>query len=595
MKIKILIIILFTSANLFSQHKIYEKNIDSLSNLIYTDATKAILFANELLEKPSLNDTLIAEILYKRGAAYQQLSNQNQAIIDFQKAKKSYQKNQKTEKVLLTDIQIAIALSILNKQNKAIDIIFNVLKQAESIKNTKIIANAYASLSHIYYSYNDWDNAIKYLKKSELMQLQNNDLKSLSSTYNNLAILYKNKNNFKLALEYNHKSLKINQQQKDIFSVAKSYNNIGLVYYKEKKYEKATIYFQKAVAINDSLKVNNSNPIQNIAAIYKDLKDYKKEQIFLVKALHLEKENHQTVTLKNINNLLLINALFLKDFSKAMHYKTTNDSLEAIINQTVLEDKIAVLDSQSRLFAKETELLKAKQNNQLIIIISIVLFLIAFSLVVFFKLREKNRSLKTSQEQIKMEQKVLRAQMNPHFIFNVLSAIQNSILEKNTLESATHLSNFAKLIRQNFDFIQKEKISLTEDLEALSNYVKAQQLRFHNKFDYKITIDSTIDTDEVLLPPMMLQPFVENAIEHGLSNITYKGLIEIEIKNLQNKLFFTIIDNGIGYTPTEMKREHALKIVQKRLQLLGKNDEKSLIIKNNITQGTRVQFTISYD
>lgn len=117
-----------------------------------------------------------------------------------------------------------------------------------------------------------------------------------------------------------------------------------------------------------------------------------------------------------------------------------------------------------------------------------------------------------------MEQKLLRAQMNPHFIFNALAAIQNITLEGDPLKSSQHIAKFAKLIRQNFDYVRKDKISLDKEISMITNYIETQRLRFNNVFNYQIDISGVDDSTKVFIPPMLLQPFVENAIEYGVKD-----------------------------------------------------------------------------
>lgn len=126
------------------------------------------------------------------------------------------------------------------------------------------------------------------------------------------------------------------------------------------------------------------------------------------------------------------------------------------------------------------------------------------------------------QELVILEQKILRSQMNPHLIFNVLSSIQSSLLEKKTMISATYLAKFAKLMRQNFDYIKKKQIPIKDELDMIKNYLDTKKFRFKNKFDYEITIDENINLGTNIVPSMILQPFIDNAIKHGFANISYK-------------------------------------------------------------------------
>ena len=167
---------------------------------------------------------------------------------------------------------------------------------------------------------------------------------------------------------------------------------------------------------------------------------------------------------------------------------------------------------------------------------------------------------------ISLELKVLRSQMNPHFIFNALTTIQNQVLSSTPIESTHSISRFAKLIRQNFDFTAKNEITLAEDLDALTNYLQTHQMRYGNKFDYVISIDENLTPTQVLIPPMLLQPFVENAIEYGFKNIIKKEVLEVTVTKLESGLIqFSIKDNGISYDPTVDESLHETNIFKKRM------------------------------
>ena len=164
------------------------------------------------------------------------------------------------------------------------------------------------------------------------------------------------------------------------------------------------------------------------------------------------------------------------------------------------------------------------------------------------------------------------------------------------LKSSTSLSKFAKLIRQNFEFTSKELIGLDEDLDALKNYIETQQMRFEDKFDYQINIGKNIDLSFIKIPPLLLQPFVENSIEHGLKSKKEKGNLIINILEKRGVFDFEIIDDGVGYKKIEKvnDREHATDIFLNRLKLRGMNEEKTFLISPSLEngKGTKITFTL---
>lgn len=207
-----------------------------------------------------------------------------------------------------------------------------------------------------------------------------------------------------------------------------------------------------------------------------------------------------------------------------------------------------------------------------------------------------------------LEQRLLRTQMNPHFIFNSLIAIQNYIYQNKASEAGQFLAKFSQLMRSILESSRQEYISLEEEIKLLENYLTLQQLRFEDKFTYEINIDSNLSLEEVAIPPMLAQPFLENSIEHGFNNLEQKGKIEISFTIQDDKLRLEIEDNGIGLNQSfvvkheqpPQKTSLATQITQERMFFFNKKDDKKLSlniqdrtdIELDNTQGTVVSLII---
>lgn len=200
-----------------------------------------------------------------------------------------------------------------------------------------------------------------------------------------------------------------------------------------------------------------------------------------------------------------------------------------------------------------------------------------------------------------LEMKALRAQMNPHFIFNALNSIQECIVTKNTRSAYSYLSNFSKLVRMILENSEKQFITLADDLETLRLYLSLEKLRFDDSFDFEISIADDIDTSFIRIPAMMIQPFAENALWHGLIHKAGKKKLNISFKQENSRLVCTIEDNGIGRKRSaELKtlsqaKNHSMgiKITEERLQLL-KADATILIadLMNNNGEASGTKVTI---
>ncbi|MDD3077493.1 MAG: two-component regulator propeller domain-containing protein [Paludibacter sp.] len=199
-----------------------------------------------------------------------------------------------------------------------------------------------------------------------------------------------------------------------------------------------------------------------------------------------------------------------------------------------------------------------------ILIVAFVLYFIYLQQINRYKLRERN---------LMIEQKLLLSQMNPHFVFNALNAIQSFIFKSETKDAVKYLSKFAKLMRLNLQNTRHEFVLLSQEIEVLEYYMELQRLRFDNKFIYKIVLDDAVDDDNIMIPPMLTQPFIENVIEHGFKNIDYEGKIQLSYNIKLDGLEIVIQDNGVGINNSVKNENHkslATIIIKERLAFLSK-------------------------
>jgi LytS/YehU family sensor histidine kinase len=160
--------------------------------------------------------------------------------------------------------------------------------------------------------------------------------------------------------------------------------------------------------------------------------------------------------------------------------------------------------------------------------------------------RQIHRENEIKHRTAELEMQALRAQMNPHFIFNSLNSINLFILENNKLQASEYLSKFSRLVRLILNNSREAFIPLEQELEALELYLELESLRFEQKFEYTIDVEVNLDTALLKVPPLIIQPYAENAIWHGLMNKKDKGHLEISVYREKDNLFCKISDDGIG-------------------------------------------------
>ena len=588
----ICVLVLSSCLNLNQSDSIQKEDIAFIESLKSVDTKRYLTKIDSSLSLSMENDARLALLYLKKGKLKSKLQHFDESIKSLERALVIFKRLEDKTFIAQTYYHLGSAEAFLSNRVIANEHLLKALEYSKAINDKKIEADTYGSLSHVYYLYEDYETSIDYSLKTIDTYKTLNDTSGLSSTYNNIAVIYKNTSNFDNALVYNKKSLELSIIKKDTNGIAKSYNNIGNVLNILNKDDEAIENFMIASDLNHTKGLMNSSPLLNLGDVY--LKNDKLDlaKIYYLKALIVEDGKKYSNTSLEINNKLLQIAKRDEDHKEVYVYQLKVDSLNVIKNEKDTKEKLDLVKKQFNLAASQQELLLVQEINtkNKTIFLFITFFLIVSGISWF--LYYKNRQLKNEKEKILLEQRVLRSQMNPHFIFNALSSIQNSLMDNDPIKSAGHLSKFAKLIRQNFDFINKRTITLSEELNALENYIQTQLLRLNDKFEYAFNIQEGINIDFVEIPPLLLQPFIENSIEHGFRNITRKGKLILNITKGEDDITFEIIDNGKGYEDTQSdEKVHSIDIFKKRLKLMGNKDEKTFLMVTS-KEGTTIKFSL---
>jgi tetratricopeptide (TPR) repeat protein len=291
-------------------------------------------------------------------------------------------------------------------------------------------------------------------------------------------------------------------------------------------------------------------------------------------------------------------------------YFESGDTLRAVQQGRQLELIMAEADAEKtdqkiRSLAQANELNQMKLSRSRFIFAGIGAGVVIISL--FLLLFFQRKRLKAEQKSISMEQRLLRAQMNPHFLFNSLASIQNYIINENTDQASIYLSRFSQLVRNILDNSVEEFVPLEKEIETIENYLELQKVRYAGKFEYSIEIDIAIDTEIVQIPPMLAQPFIENSIEHGIKYKEMIGHIDVRFLLEDSLIRFEVEDDGVG-----REKAHEIEVKQKTKhrsmatsitydRLLSINKKQKRKIKMEITDlkdasgkgcGTKVEFGI---
>ncbi|MCF6367206.1 MAG: tetratricopeptide repeat protein [Bacteroidales bacterium] len=518
----------------------------------------------------------------------------NNALKNLIEARKVFQKLNNKHLEASTLNKIGTLYNSLKQYDKAIEYYKYALNIVADLDYKPAISALYINMGNVYsnMSESETDKTIRtglcekaeeYYKKALPIKREINDIKGIGICLLNIGLNNSRLENFKLAEEYLLQAVEYCKKTQNLTNLYTAYQNLAGNYLESNKIGKALKY---AKLVSDAYKNNKFElgiklKLENhfiLSQIYKR-QNKNKDAIF-----HYEKFTILKDSIFNTEKIKSVNELEIK-------------------YQTELKEK------QNQILTKENDIQKLQiQKSNTRIYILFFSLLSAFFVIIIILLYIRQRQLKTKQKTVLLEQKLLRSQMNPHFIFNSLTAIQSYILKSKPGEGAKFLSKFAALIRIVLEHSRLEYVSVGKEIESLKYYLDLQKLRYEDYFQYEIIKDENIQQDNCFIPPMLAQPFIENAIEHGIAPSQKKGIIKVSFMNrIDNMIEFKVDDNGVGISDIKKNRNNeshhslATQITKERLQLLNKNHKKKILLevkektnKNNETEGVLTTFLIPY-
>jgi len=502
--------------------------------------------------------------------------------------------------------------SVVNENGKAISCLFAALKYFEKDKkeNSSEIAYAMSVLGNIYAQLGDYKKVITYNKEvvryndlnNTHVDYQKDYLKSVA--YANITNAYLNLRNFTEAVNYGEKALLLSQKTGDRTNMSLILSKLGTAKMNQLKYGEAESFIRKALSLTtDDRALSQAN--LTLAQLYFATKKWGMVEPYANKALAAAKNTKDLKLQEAAYTLLYDLQLYLKNYKKAirlfeLHHQVV-DSLKSAATKNILAQQQQKYDFEKKEWNYRMDMKNkdAAKNNLLLVFSSVLLFIVLAGY--FYYRNNRQRQAISALEKDKIRQQLLITQMNPHFIFNSVQNIRTLINNKQDVAAVDYLEKFAVLTRQILENATENYISLAEELEMIENYLSIQQLLYAHAFTYTISVDQAIDADAFLLPPMLAQPFIENAIKHGMgSNGT--GAISIRFYLSGKRLFFEVCDSGKGFGASGKSSGHkslSMKITRERLAHYTKNQEFKIAASNrtddagNVT-GAKVHFEIPY-
>ncbi|MGE0020960.1 MAG: tetratricopeptide repeat protein [Draconibacterium sp.] len=495
---------------------------------------------------------------------------------------------------------------------KAIELLLKSARLKESVKAWNMLPGTYQSISSVFREMGDTLNRENYLLKAiDLVDrglISNNSF--IASVYNEAGRFYtEEKRDYQLAETYFGKVLAISQRLQWKKGMAVSLSNIANIKEKQENYSEALVLHNQALKLKQEMNDLYGQAItyHSVGVVHYHLKHYHEAVQMLEQSVKIAGENNFTSALKDGYQTLYKVYREMNLFKDALYnlekYKVLADSISGDTHRKTIAELQTVYETAK----KEQEIvnlttenkvnqLKARQRSLVALILAILLLTILLS--AFFIIRQ-NR-LKNRQNEILLNQKLLRAQMNPHFIFNALGSIQNFILNNEVTDAAKYLARFAKLMRNILESSLNEKIPVEREIEIITNYLTLQQIRDNNNFQFEIASEGALPTD--CIPPMLVQPFIENSIKHAFDKTITDAKISVKYKFSATDILIEVEDNGHGINQeakpeNNEEKSRAIELTRQRLNLLKKNSkEKGNITINDLketgSRGTRVTINL---
>jgi tetratricopeptide (TPR) repeat protein len=518
-----------------------------------------------------------------------------------------------------------------SQYTKALSYYFETLKVFIELDDKKSIAYSYYNIGKVYYNIHNYPEAIKYYSLGKKMTFELNDLIAYATIIRSIGEAYQKSGDDVAAIISYKEAIEIATKINDEVIIAMSNSNIGTILQEQKKYSEALKYFSESLFVFKKIDYKVGIIVSDLAIgeVHIKLNNLNLARNYIQKGLDLNKEIGYKEYFKGAYYILFeIDSIQKNWVSALMNYKlyriyqdslleeTNSKTIDSLRLNHEYENKSLI---QKTSYDKATALLAQKKETERIVMISIICGLLLVSVAGFSIFRNKKKKEKAILDQQKAElsrqvsennMKALRAQMNPHFIFNCVHTIERLLNDSKIQESKICLVQFSNLTRSVLENSKKKEISLSEEIETLILYMELENLRFRNPFTYNIVIAPGIDIKTTLIPPLILQPFIENSIKHGFRETDKLGHLTIEVQIANELLICIIEDNGIGrkrsMTIKQLsgfkKESMGIKLTEERLQLISKTkNSKAYFFIDDLTDtlnnptGTRVKMFLPYE
>lgn len=575
----------------------------------------------------------MAMALHNIGILHFNLADYEQALEHQERARRIAGESGDKEIMAAALNSIGVVYLSLADYPRALEYFQQSLGVFEEMRNKPRIGNAFTNLGIVYRRMLRFPKALEYNERALQVYEELGNKQGVANVLGNVGNVYDDMDSTAQALAAYEQSLALNDSLGNRRGAANALLNIGITHSGKRDYALALDYLNKAQLTYEQLGDKNS-----LAAAHSELaKIYRDAPLRVLQRAGVSAARRYPAALEHLDRGLALGReigavdkqMFVwLEISKTYEaQRAYARALDAYKNYIVLHDSIMNDEKREELtqkamqfeFDKREALLKADHDKQQLLAAEeikrqnvqrnailgggSVLLLAAVTIFAFYKKRRDAEDARKEAEFNALvsdtEMKALRSQMNPHFIFNSLNSIGDYITKHDVATADHYLTKFAKLMRLILQHSERKEVPLADDLQGLDLYLQLESLRLNRRFHYEIRVDEDIDREATMIPPLMLQPFVENSIWHGLSMKQGEGRILIDIKEENEMIVCTVEDNGIGrkqaaLLATEPAKESlGMKITNARIDIINRMKQaKATMNLFDLPEGTRVELKL---
>ncbi|NDV14452.1 tetratricopeptide repeat protein [Muricauda sp. TY007] len=563
-----------------------------------------------------------AYALNQLGMKYRNISQYEKAVTLHEQALAASEEANNTDFRILSLNMLGVVYRRTDAIKTALDYNQKALELAEQVENPsnhikRSINVALNGIGNLYQTLEQYDLAILQFRRALKLEEELGNKLGLAINHQNIGHCLEEKGDLEGALENYRKSLAYNEEIDSDIGRLICKNSLAQIYLKQDMPYLALVLLEplqeESKRIGDfsitSLVFINTGWAQTKLGNYMEAENFIKEGLQMAQNRNIP--SNILYAYEKMSELQNTKG----DFKKAYEYYKKADEYDKQIssatnlrymNDIIVKYENDKKNNQIAVLAKENEIvrLRLKKNQTTLLVSALIVGLILSILYILYRQYQS----KNEKRVLTLEQQMLRSQMNPHFLFNSLNSIKLYIINNEQKNAVHYLNKFSKLVRKILEASSQKEIPLSEELGTMELYMNIENIRFSNEIDFKIEVEKDINIDNIKIPSLTLQPFLENSLWHGLSPKDGEKKIQINVKHKdRGHITIEIVDNGVGRTMAEVNKENrvlkrkslGIRITKERLANFAKDyqnkfdvDILDLFDENGDPNGTKVVLDI---